>query len=183
MKPITKQLADIITFSRVLLIPLILWLGLANGQEALPIIVGLMIYNWTADSLDGPLARRNPTPNQSWIGQRDLEIDMLISASVLGYLVLAALLPWPVATVYILVWLLYFYRKGGSQFTGIIFQVPIFGWFILMALTESPQVGLWLLAWVILAIVLTWPKFPKVIVPDLINDLRAVFSRWGSKAE
>ena len=179
MIPITKLLADIITYSRALLIPLVLWLGLSKGQAALPLVIGLMLYNWTADSLDGPLARKNPTPSQSWIGQRDLEIDMLISASVLGYLVLAALLPWPVAAVYILVWLLYFYRKGGSQFAGIIFQVPIFAWLILMALIESPQVGLWLLAWVVLAIVLTWPKFPKVIVPDFVSDLRAVFNRRG----
>jgi hypothetical protein len=179
MKPITKQLADIITFSRVLLIPLILWLGLTRGQEAIPIVVVLMIYNWTADSLDGPLARRNPTPNQSWIGQRDLEIDMLISASVLGYLVSAALLPWPIAAFYILVWLLYISRKSLSQFAGIVFQVPIYGWLILVALKESPQVGLWLLAWVILAIVLTWPKLPKVILPDLISDLRGVLKRWG----
>lgn len=181
MIPNTKHLADIITFSRVLLIPLILWLGLTRGQEAIPIVVALMIYNWTADSLDGPLARRNPAPNQSWIGQRDLEIDMLISASVLGYLVSADLLPWPIAAFYILVWLLYFFRKGISRFTGMVFQAPIYVWFVLVALIDSPQVGLWILAWILLAIVITWPKFTKVIVPDFLTDLRGVFKRWGGR--
>lgn len=181
MIPSSKQLADVITYSRALLIPLVIWLGLTKGQDSLPIVVGLMIYNWTADSLDGPLARKNPTGNQSWIGQRDQEIDMLISASVLGYLVLTGLIPWPVAIVYLLIWLLYFYRNGVSRFTGILFQAPIFGWFVLMALKEFPQVGLWILGWIILAIVLTWPKFPKVIVPDFISDLRAVFNRQDGK--
>lgn len=180
MVPRTKQLADIITFSRAMLAPLVLWLGLSQGQEALSIVVALMIFNWTADSLDGPLARSNPTSEQSWIGERDLEIDMLVSASLLGYMISASLLSWPIAAVYVLVWLFYFYRRGVSRFTGIVFQAPIYGWFVFVALKESPQIGLWIVAWIILAIILTWPKFPKVIVPDFLSDLREVFRRWSS---
>ncbi len=177
MVPTTKKLADLITISRALLIPLVLWLGFSRGEEALPLVVGLMIYNWTADSLDGPLARKNPTQKESWIGQKDLEIDVLVATSVLGYLVVVALIPWAIALIYALVWLIYFHRKGITRFTGILFQAPIFGWFILKAMRESPQIGFWILAWIVLAIILTWPKFPKVIVPDFLNDLRAVIRR------
>ena len=56
---LTKQLADLITIGRALLFVVYIWLGISHGAEALPLTVVLLIANWTADSIDGPLARRS----------------------------------------------------------------------------------------------------------------------------
>ena len=96
MIPLTKQLADFIALARATLAPLFVWLGIYEGIVALPLVVILIIVNWTGDSIDGVLARKNPIPNQTWIGKSDLEIDILVSFGLLSYMTLAGLLAWQV---------------------------------------------------------------------------------------
>lgn len=171
MVPLTKQLADLLTAIRALLTPLLLWLGITKGSMALPAAVILMLFDWTADSIDGVLARKNPYPHQTWIGDRDLEIDMFVSVGLMGYMVISGFLVWQVVTLYMIVWFVFFALKGVSRSWGMLFQAPIYGWFIYTALREVPQFGLWIGAWLVAAIVVTWPKFPKEIVPDFLHGL------------
>lgn len=177
MNPFTKQLADFLTWVRALLAPLLVWLGLAKGVEALPLVVILMILNWTIDSIDGPLARRNPIEHQTWIGERDLEIDMFISCGMLAYLFTAGFLSWQVAAIYLILWTIIFWRKGFLYILCVLFQLPIYGWFIFLTIREAPLFGLAMTAWTVVAITVTWPKFPKVIVPDLMNGLRDLWQK------
>ena len=79
MVPFTKQAADFITLSRAVLFPLFIWFGFAFGVDALPAVIWLMIYNWTADSIDGPLSRRSGVETRTWIGDHDLVIDMVVA--------------------------------------------------------------------------------------------------------
>jgi phosphatidylglycerophosphate synthase len=173
MVPVTKRIADIITWIRVLIVIIIIGLGFTQGISAIPAVTVLMIFNWTTDSIDGPLARRKANPYQTWIGARDLEVDMLVSASVLAYLVLANLVSWQLALLYVLLWTVFFWRKGITKSIGSLFQAPIYLYFIVITFREEAMFAWAMVIWALLAMAITWPKFPKVILPDFFSGLRA----------
>jgi phosphatidylglycerophosphate synthase len=171
----SKQLADLITWFRALMAPLLIILGLTAGRDALPIATWLLIANWTLDSLDGPLARRTDFSRQSWVGDHDLEIDVLFSAGLLGYMTASALVTWQITVIYLLFWPVVFGRLGIMQILGILFQARIYICFIHVAVRDVPQAALWLLGWIVAATIITWPKAPKVILPRFFGQLRDLF--------
>jgi hypothetical protein len=175
--PQTKQIADLITWSRAGMVPLLLWLGLTRGPESLPIVIIIVIYNWTADSIDGPLARKSLSLHDTWIGRRDLEIDMLFSTGLLIYLTLAGFVSLPLTTIYLLSWIILFWWRGIVHTLGVLYQAPIYFWFIIVTFRDASQFAWWLIAWIVLAIAITWPKFPKVIVPTFLLGLRNLFRK------
>jgi phosphatidylglycerophosphate synthase len=175
----TKQIADLITLSRAILALTMIPLGLIQGASSLPIIVWFAIANWTLDSIDGPLARRAKTSHQSWIGGKDLEIDMFFGLCLLIYMVTAGLVTWLIALVYLLAWILIFWHWGLLHELGVFFQVGIYGWFILQVLRLSPGAAVWFLVWLVAALIVTWPKFPKIIVPRFMNGIRDI---WDNRA-
>jgi phosphatidylglycerophosphate synthase len=175
--PDSKQLADIITWSRVLLAPLLIWLGLTYGPEALPAVVVLMVANLTADSIDGPLARRSPERPQTWIGENDLAVDMLVNAGVMGYLTAAGFIPWQATGLYVILWALIFRWRGGAYALGIIFQIPIYLSFIFVILRDAAPFALVFAGWILAALIASWPKFPKVMVPGFLDGVRDMIGR------
>jgi hypothetical protein len=46
-----KLVGDLITAIRALFGPVIVWLGLTRGADALPIVVVLMLLDWTISSM------------------------------------------------------------------------------------------------------------------------------------
>lgn len=179
----SKQLADLITWFRALLAPLLILLGLTAGTDALPAAVWLLIANWTLDSLDGPLARRGDLSRHTWVGDHDLEIDMLFSAGLLGYMAASGLVGWQITLIYLLIWLVIFWRLGIVHVLGIIFQAPIYGWFLYVSIRDLPQSALWLVGWIVAAIIVTWPKTPKVIIPRFLNQVRDLFTSSERSSE
>jgi hypothetical protein len=170
-----KRVADIITWTRALLALALPLLGIFQGAKSLQLVIILLIANWTADSVDGVLARRSKTQYKTWIGDHDLEIDMLISIGTLAYLAITGFVIWQIAAIYMLVWLVVFWRFGIPHVLGVLFQVPIYLLFIIISIREIPQTAIWLILWVIAAIIVTWPKFPKVIIPEFGGDVRDLF--------
>ena len=182
--PRTKQLADLITWSRAFLAPLFVWLGFSKGQEALPVVVVLMIANWTGDSVDGVLARRSPVPVHTWIGDHDLEVDMVIACGLLAHMTAAGLVAWQVAGLYLLLWLILFLSLGLARALGMLFQAPIYGWFILVVVRDAAPYALLMVGWILAAVLITWPRFPKVIVPGFLAGVRdslREFRRRGNR--
>ncbi len=175
--PLTKRAADLITLSRALLFPILIWLGFSQGPDSLPTAMWLVLYNWTSDSLDGPLSRRSPVKVDTWLGDNDLIIDMLFSTGLLGYLVGASYVPWQAALIYLLLWFVIFWLIGLEHTLGIFYQAPIYGWFIFVMVRDFPQVSIWIFVWAVAAMIVTWPKLPKVILPKLMSDIRAIFSK------
>jgi len=175
MIPRSKYLADIVTWSRALMALCLIWLGVAKGVDALPVAVLLTIANWTADSIDGPLARRNPSPHQSWIGKKDLQIDMLFSSSLLVYMTGSGIVAWQITLIYVIFWAILFWLIGLPHVLGVLFQAPIQVGFLVFAVWQIPQVVLWVVGWLLIAIAVTWPKFPKVIVPEFIDSVKQLF--------
>ncbi|HEX7975933.1 MAG TPA: hypothetical protein VF498_16110, partial [Anaerolineales bacterium] len=60
---------------------------------------------------------------------------------------------------------------------GMLYQAPIYGWFIWISLREPPSAGIWILIWIASAVIITWPKFPNLIIPGFLAGMRQVWER------
>lgn len=170
---VAKQVADLITSARVLIAVFLVYVGSAEGTAGLSLVAWLMIADWVGDMVDGRIARRSRVQYHTWIGDHDLEVDMTVSLGVLAYLVLADFVTLWLAGVYILLWVVYFWRQGGIPHSeGMLFQAPIYGWLIWVALRDAPQAGWAIIIFLACAIALTWPYFPKVVIPGFLHGLR-----------
>jgi phosphatidylglycerophosphate synthase len=168
---VAKQVADILTFLRVVLAFLLVWLGFTQGDIGLPLAAWLLVTSWTSDSLDGPLARRSRIRYQTWIGDHDIEIDMMVAGGLLIFMAAAGFVDLIVAALYLLFWSLYFIRSGVPRSVGMLFQAPIYGWFIWTTLNQAPPSGWLLVGWILTMIVITWPKFPREVVPGFLSGM------------
>ncbi|MEE8567104.1 MAG: hypothetical protein V3S81_00735 [Anaerolineales bacterium] len=173
---VAKQVADLLTFTRALLLIIFPWLAMAGGQESLSLAAMLLIANWTGDIFDGALARRSRIRYDSWIGDHDLEIDMAVALGLLIYTTATGYVQLTIGVIYTLIWAIYFWRVGTPRTMGMLFQAPIYGWFIYVSLKYTPSAGLWLVAWLLAAVVLTWPRFPREVVPGFLNGVKTHFS-------
>jgi phosphatidylglycerophosphate synthase len=170
--PISKQLADLLTYARAVLSMILALLGFVEGARALPIAAWLMIVSWTSDSLDGPLARRSQVARQTWIGDHDLEVDMLAACGLLVYMAASGFVDPLLALAYVLAWGLIFLRWGILRSLGMVSQGPIYAWFIYTALKQAPPAGFWMLGWILAILVITWPRFPRQVVPGWLAGMR-----------
>lgn len=165
---VAKQVADLITLSRALLLLVFAWLGLTQGAEAVPLAALLLVYSWFSDLLDGSLARRSRVYYHSWLGDHDLEVDMAVSVGVLIYLLASGFIGLPVGIVYILVWVLIFLRWGLQRSPGMLFQAPIYVAMIWVSLRDAFYFGIVQLFLIISAVIITWPRFPREVVPGFL---------------
>jgi hypothetical protein len=175
--PTGKQVADSITWARLALAGGLIGLGLIRGRGGVDLVVWAMLVDWTGDCLDGVIARRSRVRAHTWIGDHDLAVDMIVSIGLLGYLLLAGLLDFRLASVYLVGWALLFWRWRVPPALGMLFQAPIYGWFIISALVLEPAAGGGLIAWILAAIAITWPRFPKAVVPGFLRGMRALTQR------
>jgi len=174
---VAKQVADLITIARGLLLVVFPWLGITQGRASLPWAAVLLAADWTGDVLDGALAKRSGIQKQTWVGAHDLEIDMAVSLGLLIYLIITGTLNLPVALIYLLLWGAFFLRAGLPRSLGMLFQAPIYGWFLYVALRDATSMGLLLSAWVIAAVVVTWPRFPQEVIPGFLGGMRDFFGQ------
>ena len=170
---VAKQVADLITSARVLIAVFLVWIGISQGANGLATVAWLMMTNWAGDMLDGRIARRSRVQYRTWIGDHDLEVDTLVSAGLLVYMQQAGFVGIWTSSVYILAWGAFFLQKGSIPSSlGMLFQAPIYSWFIWVAVRDTPKAGWAIIIFIISAVVLTWPHFPKVMVPGFLNGLR-----------
>jgi phosphatidylglycerophosphate synthase len=169
---VAKQVADLLTIFRIILAGIFIWLGLTQGEAGLPLAGWLLIASWTSDTLDGPIARRSRVYYRTWVGDHDLQIDILVAASLLVYMALSGIVDPVVAALYLLLWILYFIRAGVPRSLGMLSQAPIYGWFIWTTLRQAPGTGWWLVGWILVMLVITWPKFPREMIPGFLSGMR-----------
>jgi phosphatidylglycerophosphate synthase len=167
-----KQIADFITLLRALLGFSLVWIGLTEGADGLQKAVLIMIVGWTGDTIDGKIARRSKQSYNTWLGDHDLEIDMVVSCGLLVFLITAGYVAVWVASLYVLFWFFVFWRWRNIKVLGMLSQAPIYAWFLLVALLSLPNVGIWILVWMVVAIILTWPQFPQQVVPGFLDGFR-----------
>ncbi len=169
---VSKQVADMLTGLRVVIAfgyPII---GASQGADALPLAIWLLFWSWTTDALDGPLARRSSRKYQTWIGDKDLEVDMTVSVGLLIYMLQSGFAAPFYGTVYLLALCLMFWRVGVPRSMGMLVQAPIYFRFIWVAMSNTPDPGYWLLVFIVGIIVVTWPRFPEQVIPDFIDGFK-----------
>jgi phosphatidylglycerophosphate synthase len=166
-----KTIADTLTVTRVFLALFILWLGVTGGSEALPAAMTALIFAWATDLLDGPFARRDPTAPQTWVGEHDLQADMSVGLGVLGYLTFAGFAPVWLGLAYLAVCaaLLLIFR---SIHVGMLVQAPPYAMMLYVALRFATLQGGIAVAWILLAVIVTWPRFPNETVPGFLRGMR-----------
>ncbi|NPV07180.1 MAG: hypothetical protein HPY83_04345 [Anaerolineae bacterium] len=118
-----RALADGLTLSRVGMAGLLVFLGLRQGQEALPLAVAIIIAGWTADTVDGHLAHLAGGEGQTLIGRHDVTIDVAFSLGGLAYFALSGYLSRWLALVYVLVAAIAFLVRP-ARVTAILLQMP-----------------------------------------------------------
>jgi cardiolipin synthase len=175
---VAKQVADFFTFIRVLLSPTLILIGILEGSDGLPLAIGAMIASWTSDALDGHLARRSRIKYHTWLGDHDLEVDMAVSIGLMIYMLLSGFVDLQVVGVYILLWILIFWRWGNMRSLGMLFQAPIYGYFIYFSMRLAPAVGSWMIGWILAVTIITWPRFPKEVVPGFLSGMNAVLQAY-----
>lgn len=176
-----KQVADLITYSRGLLCFVLVYLGIVQGAEALSTAAVIMLLAWMGDFLDGPIARRSRVQYQTWIGNHDLEVDMLVSVGLLAYLTASGYVSMLITGLYLLVWVIVFWKWGIQRSPGMLFQTPTYAWFLWVALRDARMYGLILVAWILAVVLITWPRFPQQVVPGFLNGFKALGKRSRSK--
>lgn len=167
-----KRVADLMTLLRALLGFVLVWVGLNEGSQGLGKVVLIMIAAWTADTLDGKIARREKNYYHTWIGDHDLEIDIAVSIGLLVYLVTSGFVNGWAAGLYILFWTFVIWRWGNIRVLGMLSQAPIYGYFTWVAITQLPNAGIWIIVWMVVAIIITWPQFPQQVVPGFLQGIR-----------
>ena len=166
-----KALADTLTSVRFLLAFYLIWLGWQKGPQAVGSAALTLLIAWVTDVLDGPLARRDPRGIRTWIGDRDLEADLMVALGVWIYLTLAGFLSLWLAGLYLLVTAVALWRLGSDQLAWGLQALP-YGAMIWTSWREAPAYGLLLVAWLGLVLVATWPRFPRQTVPEFLNGVR-----------
>lgn len=174
---VAKQVADLMTLSRLLLLLVYPWVGLALGAEGLPLAGLLLVFSWTTDLLDGPIARRSRRVYPTWLGDHDLEVDMAVATGVMIYMMLAGYLSLPLGAAYAVLWAVVFWRWGWQRSPGMLYQAPLYGMLIWICLQDALYIGLLQAAWVVAALILTWPRFPREVVPGFLTGLRVFFPK------
>jgi cardiolipin synthase len=171
---VAKQVADLITTTRALLAFWLAWLGIAGGEASLPTVVWLLILNWTGDALDGTLARRSSRHYHTWIGDHDLEVDILVSVGLLFYMFGAGFVDIRLLGIYALICILIFWYWGFQRSLSMLVQAPIYGWFMWVSIQNDPSDGIWLVIWILAVVILTWPRFPNQIIPGFLTGMKEV---------
>ena len=170
-----KMVADFITATRGLLGLVIVWLGLTQGEGALPAVVLLMLLDWTGDFVDGGIAQRGRHPRRSLIGDSDIYVDLFVSLCLGVYLIGAGFVGFTVGFWYLIGWILILLRFGLDKNLIMLMQTPIYLWFIITAVRLVPAMGNWLVYWVLVALAINWRRFSQDIVPKFIHGMKSMW--------
>ena len=171
-----KLVADLITAARGTLGLVMIWLGLTQGEQALPIVIPMMILCWSGDFFDGMLARHSRHPRQSFIGSHDVQIDTFVSICLALYMMFAELVSVSIGVWYFIGWAVIFWRFGNDRNLLMLAQTPIYLFFILIGLRGYPTLGYLMVIWVMVALAILWRRFSQEVVPNFIEGMKSLWT-------
>ena len=172
----TKLIADLITATRGTLGLVMVWLGVTQGEQALPIVIPMMILCWSGDFFDGMLARRSRHPRKTYIGSHDVQIDTFVSICLGLYMIFAEVLNVSIGVGYFIFWAIILWRFGNDRNLLMLAQTPIYLYFVLIGLREYPTLGYLMVIWVLLALAILWRRFSQEVVPTFIEGMKSLWS-------
>ena len=151
---------DVLTSSRGVMAIFILLLGVLKGDEALPIVVLLIIACWVTDVLDGKLARQSKEPTR--LGNLDPIVDWVLSVSVAFCMVLWKYIPLlPVLIIIGVVTLstrLFHFTAPRKFFIGLGYGV-----FFCFVWKNNPWWAMALVGGLVLLIILNPPRLKQLV--------------------
>ncbi|HHX44996.1 MAG TPA: hypothetical protein GX714_13570 [Chloroflexi bacterium] len=168
-----KPLADTLTALRGVLSLALAGLGSVAGSDGLNAAACLLLAAWTTDALDGPLARKSGVTQQSWIGQNDLIIDLVVAVALLHFMRSAGLVHPLVVVGYIALWGVILWRCGSlTKPLGAAFQGPVYVWFGVCLLARKLLVGRVMVAWVLANLAVKWEVLTTRELPHFLQGMR-----------
>lgn len=150
-----KAIADMLTFTRLVIGLLIIGVALTRGHEGLSLALLLLLLGWGTDTLDGQLARRVPDRQPSWIGDNDIVVDVLLSFAIMFFFTLGGYIPVLLA-VFCLLYLIAvtFVFHGWTLFA--IFIGISYGSVLVVSLVYSPRFFLVFMLYIAIMLITTW---------------------------
>ena len=173
-----KTVADTLTASRFFLALAIFWLGLKVGQPALPTAALVLVLGWATDLLDGTLARRASNQRRTWLGDNDLSADVCVAVGLLGYLTFSNYVSPAIAVSYVLMTGVLIWRFR-SRALAMAAQAPVYAIMLYVSLRDAQLYGALAVGWIVLTVIVTWPRFPKTVVPQFLQGMRELGSDDG----
>jgi hypothetical protein len=170
-----KGIADFITLVRGLLGLFLAWLGFIYGADSMPQAILVMLLCWTGDLFDGRIARLNHPLRHSWLGDHDLQVDLIVSLGLGAYLVGSGFVDWYIAIIYLIGWGLLVWRFGPDRNLLMLIQAFIYFYFIWVSLKVTPQAGRWLVGWILAVTLLNWRIFSTQVVPGFIHGMKSIW--------
>lgn len=171
----TKPLADLLTASRLLLAILLALLGLRRVSSSLQLAILLVLLSWLTDLLDGYLARRDPNPKTTWIGNHDAEFDLTTSFGVAAYLVfsgyLAAWLGLVEVIFTLLLWFLY-----SHQLAWPLYAMP-YVFLLVTAFRDTPVFAWVMVGYLLVTFVIQLPRLAHEHLPGFFQALESLWKR------
>lgn len=159
--------ADLLTFSRLLSAPLLLWLVAIGSLDVAVVVLG---FAWCTDFFDGRFARS--APRDTILKEWDLRADAWLAVALGAGLGLSGLISWwllaPVAAVVFVGSVLFANPAAVMVGTGYLFGM------FLWSVTQWGGLR-WLPAvYLVVALVANWRRFFRIILPALWHGLVAV---------
>ncbi|MCD6291667.1 MAG: CDP-alcohol phosphatidyltransferase family protein [Anaerolineae bacterium] len=165
-------IADLLTFSRVIISIWLIWLGVTQGTRALPQAVIITLLAWVGDSLDGWLARHARRPTR--LGKYDFPIDVLLTWSTLTYVTLCGFLPMWLTALYTLlagITVAALQRKA----IMVLFMRPIDLTCGMVVLTEVPGVR-WVVAVTLAGLAVAQRRRLRDRIPRWVREMKETLS-------
>lgn len=169
-----KLVADLLTFSRAVIALVIVALSLFWPEPPLQAVIWLVWAGWITDALDGPLARRDRQSEETWIGEHDLLVDILLAVSMLAFLMGVGFISPLWTAVYAVVGLLFMlhFRNMGACMC---FMFPIDLGFMYVIWQRAPAQTRVILLYLAILAILRWDKLManiRIFIEDLRQNLR-----------
>jgi hypothetical protein len=162
-------LADALTASRLVIAASIVGIGIPWGREALNLVQIATLLGWTADTVDGHLARRAPTGRRTWISDHDRTVDAFMVVAGFLYMTAIGFVSWWFCLAYLAVSAGLIYRFRSIALTTIL-EAPLVLQMPVVALRETPILGWTWVAWGFLALILDHRR--------LMVRLRILWDDW-----
>ena len=157
-----KDIADLLTWSRVFLAIVIFFAALTGQKSLLSFVIAMIVIGWTTDVLDGKLARSDASDKKTWIGNHDFVADMSMSYAGMFYFMTSGYLPfWPffLYGIYSLTVALIWLNKSYVMAVA----APVSAMPVIFALIYSRFMALVFIAWIIASLISQWGRFKEEI--------------------
>ena len=164
-----RILADALTASRLVIAAGIVGIGIPWGRGALNMVQIATLLGWTADTVDGHLARRAPEGQRTWISDHDRTVDAFMVLAGFLYMTAVGFVSWWFCLLYLAVSAGLIYRFRSTALTTLL-EAPLVIQMPVVALREVPTLGWAWVAWGLGALILDRKR--------LMVRLRILWDDW-----